>query len=205
MATTLAQVLGKVRRRLGTGENDPEFPVATLTDYVNDAIAELWSDCARLAPDVLLVIDRSVTRSAGTDRVVFAAQSPPIGAVEQIRRLRSNGQPLTCTLYEQLETANQYAITGSSSATVIVTRSADPLVMDYTPAPPRIAQGNDTLPDFIPDGYMAVVEYMVVREAMPQGGESAMPADYRDRYEERRDSLWEHWRQRSPDMQLRRK
>lgn len=205
MAVTVAQLLTSIYRRIGTAATDPEYPKSQLVVYLNDAIGECWQDCARLAPDVLLVIGRTLTKTAEPDVYAFAQQSPAIPALEQLRRVMAGRTEIRRVPYNTLDFSyDAYAITGPSTASILHTRATGDVVIDYTAAAPSIAQDNEELPAFIPDQFRSVIEYMVVREAMAQGGEASMPGEYMLRFEERRDMLWEHWRNRSPDTLVRR-
>ena len=204
MAVTIKQLLDSIYRRIGTTSADPEYPREQLLTYLNDAIAEAWQDCARLAPDVLLTVGRTLQKTAEPNAYAFAQQSPAIGAVEQIRRVCCNGFELTCVPYADLATRDQYALTGVSTSMLLLSDAGGALVIDYTAASPMVAQDGDEMPAFIPDQFRNVLEYMVVREAMAQGDEAEMPADYRARFEERRDMLWEHWANRSSTVRIRR-
>lgn len=205
MAVTVLQLLTSIYRRIGTSASDPEYPKSQLLVYLNDAIGECWQDCARLAPDVLLVIGRTLTKTAEPDVYALAQQSPAIPALEQLRRVMSGRTELRRVAYAYLDfSSDAYAITGPSTASILHTRGSGDLVIDYTAAAGTVAQDGEEIPAFIPDQFRSVLEYMVVREAMAQGGESSMPSEYVMRFEERRDMLWEHWRNRSPDVQVRR-
>lgn len=204
MAVTVGQLVASIYRRIGTSATDPEYPREQLLTYLNDAIAECWQDCARLAPDVLLTVGRTLTKTAEPNVYAFAQQSPAIGAVEQIRRVQTGDHELRRVPYADLDSRDQYAVVGVSTAMLLLTEASGPLTIDYTAAAPVIAQDGDEMPAFIPDPFRAVLEYMVVREAMAQGNEATMPDDYRARFEERRDMLWEHWAHRSPDQRIRR-
>jgi hypothetical protein len=205
MAVTIAQLLSSIYRRLGTDALDPEYPKSQLLVYLNDAIGECWQDCARLAPDVLLVTGRTLTKTAEPRTFAFAQQSPAIGAIEQLRTVWADDEPLRRVPYAEVEAApgETYALTGPSSAQVLTTGARGTLMIDYIGAASSVAQDGDEIPAFIPDQFRSVLEYMVVREAMAQGNEASLPAEYRERFEERRDMLWEHWRQRSPDVPIR--
>lgn len=204
MAVTVKQLLDSIYRRIGTSATDPEYPREQLVTYLNDAIAECWQDCARLAPDVLLIVGRTLTKTAEPNVYAFAQQSPVIGAVEQLRRVCAGDHALRRVPYEQLEGRDTYAVVGVSTALTLLTEASGPLTIDYTGGAPTVAQDGEEMPAFIPDPFRAVLEYMVVREAMAQGNEATMPDDYRMRFEERRDMLWEHWARRSPDAHIRR-
>jgi uncharacterized coiled-coil protein SlyX len=204
MAVTVKQLLDSIYRRIGTNTADAEYPREQLLTYLNDAIAEAWQDCARLAPDVLLTVGRTLTKTAEPNAYALAQQSPPILAVEQVRRVRCDDHELTCVPYADLASRDQYALTGVSTSMLLLTDARGTLVMDYTASAPLVAQDGDEMPTFIPDQFRAVLEYMVVREAMAQGNEAEMPPDYRARFEERRDMLWEHWANRSSNGRVRR-
>lgn len=208
MAVTLGQLRASIYRRLGTGADDPEYPPEQLLVYVNQALAELHHDCARLNENVLLVA--GVTLQATADRTyAFAQQSPPIGAVEQVRRVAAGDWVLREVPFSQLEGSEgtTYALTGPSDALVLLThpRSAAraALSLVYIAGPPSVAQDGDPLPAFLPDQYRDVVEYLVVREALAQGDEARMPPTYAERLFERRSMLWEHWTSRTPDQRRR--
>lgn len=213
MSVTLGQVLTSVYRRMGTKPTDPEYPREQLVLYVNLALGELHSDCAKLAGgDVLLVRGRSITATA--DRTyAFASQDPPITSVLQIRRVRLAARGavrLMPTAAESLDVAEgySYATTGPDTAIVLETGEGvgvrDALTMDYTEGPTTVSADNDPLPSWLPDQYRDVVELMVVESALPQGGESGITRSQLDRLQDRRAQLWTHWSSRAPGMIQRR-
>lgn len=213
MSVTVGQALTSIWRRMGTKENDPEYPRDQMRLYLTLAVGELHSDCAKLAfGDVLLVRGRSLVATA--DRTYrFAEQTPPITSWLQVRRVRlANGSAaLVPVAAESLDDVEGYAFAlgGVGEGAVLYTNasvaSRAALTIDYTDGPPApYTSDNDELPAWLPDQYRDVVELMVAQMALPQGGESRLPDALVARLEDRRAQLWTHWSARTPGPAARR-
>ena len=208
MALTVAAALEQARVKLGVKATDPEFPVSALLTALDAVVSELHQDLSGIDSDQLTGEATLAVADATGHVYVFAAQTPPLGAVARAMVVRlddGNGLELERLTLSQLDAygGSCYSLTGADGEQAIRTSrdvpANQPIFVRYVAAPGALQQGG-LVPSYIPDRFLDLLGLMVAEQCFSQGGEQQFPGDQAALLQRRKGALWDYWGMRSPNV-----